>query len=222
MKLSPEKAIKMDLCEKLKEIGKIKKSDSRSRNIFEKAQSLINQGGEAMEKINKYKLDKNIINDYIDKIIEFSKMIKNEFNAAQDGFPNIIKFSKLDVCSKNENENIFFFHSIFKREFDGGYKVIKEYDFNKFSGFKEHKIGDSFQNTYFKNGDILLFELKDSLIDNLAINCLKDNYKIINGYTKVIKEEKQFKNCKFFYIGIQEAKEPEDDENILFEKEKKI
>ena len=55
----------------------------------------------------------------------------------------------------------------------------------------------------------------------MILNCLKDNYKEINGYIKVIKEEKQFKNCKFFYIGIQEVKEPEIDEDILFEKKNK-
>ena len=125
-------------------------------------------------------------------------MIKNEFNAAQDGFPNIIKFSKLDECSNNETEDIFFFHSVFRRDFDGGYKVIKEYGFNKVSEFKKQKISDSYQNTYFNNYDILLFELKDSLIDNISIKCLKDNYKIINGYIKVIKKEKQFKKCKYF------------------------
>ena len=155
----------------------------------------------------------------INKIVEFSKIIKNEFNSAQDGFPNIIKFSKLKAFLKDESDNIFFFHSTFRRELDGGYKIIKKYDFNTVSGFTEKKIGDSYQSTYFNTDDILLFELKDSLIDNVAIKCIKENYKIINGYIKVIKKEKQFQNCRFFYIGIQEGKESEEDKDALFKKE---
>jgi len=218
-KLSPQNVILMDLCEKLKEIGKKKKSDSKSYNLFERAQSLINQGGESIEKIKTEKIDNVLLNDYINKIVEFSKIIKNEFNSAQDGFPNIIKFSKLKAFLKDESDNIFFFHSNFRRELDGGYKIIKKYDFNKVSGFTEEKIGDSYQSTYFNTDDILLFELKDSLIDNIAIKCIKENYKVINGYIKVIKKEKQFQNCRFFYIGIQEGKESEKDKDTSFKKE---
>ena len=49
---------------KVKRNWKKKKSDSKSYNLFERAQSLINQGGESMEKIKTEKIDNVLLNDY--------------------------------------------------------------------------------------------------------------------------------------------------------------
>ena len=46
----------------------------------------------------------------------------------------------------------------------------------------------------FINNDILLFELKDSTIENIAYDCLRKNYKVLNGYIKILKKKKEFQN----------------------------
>ena len=71
----------MDLCQKLKEIGKNKDSESKSSNIFERARANI--------KKNEFDID------YVNKIVEFLRFLKNEFNAGQSDYPNLIKFAKL-------------------------------------------------------------------------------------------------------------------------------
>ena len=136
--------------------------------------------------------------------------MKKEFNASQRGLPNIIRFSKLNIDDKDKNEDIFFFHIIFRRELDGAYKVKEKYDFLKVSGLKEVDLSYKTENNFFTD-DILLFELKDSTIENVALNCLRHNYKVLNGHIKNLKKIPKYKNCKFFYIGIQERKKKEEE-----------
>ena len=192
LKIISNNNIQMDLCQKLKEIGKNKDSESKSSNIFERARANINK--------KEYDID------YVNKIVEFYGFLKNEFNAGQSGYPNLIKFAKLKTDSENKNYDLFFFHSVFKRELDGAYKVIKEYNFLEVSKLKEIKIDDS-SNSLFHPGDILLFELKDSVTSNIALDCIKNNYKVINGFISILKKKKEFQNCNFYYIGIQEEDE---------------
>ena len=77
-------------------------------NIFKKAASIIQKDkGQIEDKIKNKKIKDINRDDYINylaQIISFSEYIKNKFNANQNGYPNIIKFSQL-----KKNKNIFFF-----------------------------------------------------------------------------------------------------------------
>ena len=41
-----------------------------------------------------------------------------------------------------------------------------------------------------------------------------DNYEVINGYVKILKNKKEFKNCEFYYIGIQEKNREEKEKDV--------
>ena len=34
-----------------------------------------------------------------------------------------------------------------------------------------------------------------------------DNYEVLNGYVKTLKTKNEFKDCEFYYIGVQEGEE---------------
>ena len=203
--------ISLDIAEKLKTIAREDISDKSISgcNIFERAQIAINKDkGEIMQKRFQNKISKKIVLNYIQKLIFFSGYLKNNFNNAQKRFPNIIKFVKVNSNTINldAEKEIYLFHASFIREIDCAYKVKKEYDFLKYSGLKEFNLNELEEPTIFKANDILLFELKDSPIDNTALKCLNYNYNVLNGHIKLLKKDPAFKDCRFFYIGIQEAK----------------
>ena len=104
-----KKKINFDLCSDLKDISKIKMSSIKSgSNIFKKAASIIQNDKDQIEDKIKKKEIKDINEDdyiiYLSQIISFSEYIKNKFNANQNRYPNIIKFSQL-----KKHKNIFFF-----------------------------------------------------------------------------------------------------------------
>lgn len=209
LNFKPKELIEIDLCSELKDIGK-KHGNNTSSNLFERAKNTINNDNKILEKIiEKRKVDnKLLLNNYINTIMEFSIYIKNEFNSAQRGLPNLMRFIQIKTKKKEENKEIFMFHITFKRELDGGYRVKAQYNFEQVSGLKELNCYNNKTNEkkIFINNDILLFELKDSTIENIAYDCLRKNYKVLNGYIKILKKKKEFQNCQFFYIGIQERK----------------
>ena len=136
----------------------------------------------------------------------FSNFIKTKFNSAQKNIPNIIKFVKTNI------QNIYLFHISLIRELDGAFKVIDTYNFTKNSKLEAidlEKEKSTPSDVIFKKDDVLLFELKDSTIENIALRCLYHNYESINGYVKLLKETEEFKDSTFYYIGIQEKKESE-------------
>lgn len=98
------------------------------------------------------------------------------------------------------------FHVSFTRELDGAFKVIKDYDFQKYSGLEEKNINEDEEKIIFKKNDILLFELNDSTIEYLSAKCIYNNYNVLNGHIELLKQKKEFKDCQFFYLGIQEKK----------------
>ena len=89
---------------------------------------------------------------------------------------------------------------MFVREMAGAYKVISKYNVSKTARIYE-KIFDKKKNKKFlvKN-DVLLFELKDNKAINYCLNCMHDNYDVLNGYIKILKNKKRFKNI-FFHNG---------------------
>lgn len=58
----------------------------------------------------------------------------------------------------------------------------------------------------FKKNDILLFEIKDTSTESQGLQCINLNYNVMNGFIKTLKHKEEFKNCKFYYILIQENK----------------
>ena len=138
--LKPKDLIEIDLCSELKDIGK-KQGSNTSSNLFERAKSIIDNDNKILETIiEKRKFDnKLLLNNYINTIVEFSFYIKDEFNSAQRGLPNLIRFIQIKTKKKEENKEIFFFHITFKRELDGGYRVKSQYNFEQVSGLKELK-----------------------------------------------------------------------------------
>ena len=204
--------ISLDISEKLKIIARddISNKSLSGVNIFELANIAIdNDKGDIMQKRFQNKISKENVLNYNQKLLFFSQYLQTNFNSAQKRVPNIIKFVKVDSntnINTDAEKEIYLFHASFIREIDGAYKVIKEYDFLQYSGLKEFNINESEEITKFKENDILLFELKDSSIDNKALECLNNNYNVLNGHIKLLKEDSAFKDCRFFYIGIQEGK----------------
>lgn len=200
------KILDLDLCKLFQKISNESITKSSSKLTYAKAYNiLIND-----ENILKTKF-KNIDKEYIKKLIKiiilFTYFLKFKFNNAQKGFPIVNKFIKLKIIEKNHNKiknKIFFFHCSFNRELDAAIKVKNNYNFNELSGLKELKISEN-NNTIFQKNDVLLFELKDSLSENNISRCMIDNYDIINEKIKILKRKNEFKNCNFFYIGIQDA-----------------
>ena len=197
LNFKPKELIEIDLCSELKDIGK-KHGSNTSSNLFERAKNTINNDNKILEKIiEKRKVDnKLLLNNYINTIMEFSIYIKNEFNSAQRGLPNLMRFIQIKTKKKEENKEIFMFHITFKRDLDGGYRVKAQYNFEQVSGLKELNCYNNKTNEKknFINNDILLFELKDSTIENIAYDCLRKNYKVLNGYIKILKKKKEFQN----------------------------
>ena len=193
--------ISADFCEHLKDYAKCSSVKSKS-NIFKKAELAIEKDKEKFEKeLKQKKFTKENYVSYLEKIISFSDFIKDNFNGAQLGHPNIIKFAQIENVDKT---SIFFFHLILKREIDSAVKVLDDYDFIKYSNMEEVEICHS-QNIFKKN-DILLFEIKDTATEFQGLQCINYNYKVMNGFVKTLKQEEEFKNCEFYYILIQENK----------------
>lgn len=140
--------------------------------------------------------------------MKFSIYIKNEFNSAQRGLPNLMRFIQIKTKKKEENKEIFMFHITFKRELDGGYRVKAQYNFEQVSGLKELNCYNNKTNEkkIFINNDILLFELKDSTIENISYDCLRKNYKVLNGYIKILKKTRNFKTVNFFILEYRKGK----------------
>ena len=202
-----KKNIVMDICSDLKDISRKKGSSIKSgSNIFKKAASIIqNDKAEIEDKMKKNNIEninEDEYNNYLSKIITFSEYIKNTFNASQNGYPNIIKFSQL------KKENIFFFHLILRREIDAAFQVINDYNFVKYAGIREFNIIENSKKIFEKN-DVLLFELKDTSIETTGLECINYNYNVINGYIKAIKKKMSLKILNFiifFYNKIKMEK----------------
>ena len=192
--------INLDLCEKIKEIGKNNATRSIS-NVFERAKSTFNEE-EKIKSIFKEKYDINKLKIYYNELLSFSFILKNRFNHAQKGYPNIIKFSQI-----NGKEQLYFFHATFIREIDGAYKVISNYNLNKAAGIDEKIFDQKKKKNIFVKNDVLLFELKDSKKKNYCLDCMLDNYEVLNGYVKILKNKNEFKDSEFYYIGVQEGEE---------------
>ena len=201
-----KKNINLDLCEFIKNIGKNNAEKSVS-NVFERAKSILNNE-EKVKSLFKDKYDINELKNYYDELLSFSFILKNRFNHSQKGYPNLVKFSQI-----KGNDKLYFFHAVFVREMDGAYKVISKYNLSKAAGIYEKIFDEKKKNKeIFVKNDVLLFELKDSKTINYCLNCMYDNYDILNGYVKLLKKKKEFKNCEFYYIGIQEKNEEEEEE----------
>ena len=200
-----KKKINFDLCSDLKDISKIKMSSIKSgSNIFKKAASIIQNDKDQIEDKIKKKEIKDINEDdyiiYLSQIISFSEYIKNKFNANQNRYPNIIKFSQL-----KKHKNIFFFHLILIREIDAAFQVINDYNFAKYAEIKEFNIKEN-SKKIFKKNDILLFEIKDTSMEYTCLECITYNYNVINGYIKTLKKNNEFKDNNFYYMLLQENK----------------
>ena len=200
--LEGKELVRNDFCEDLKKISRENKSIKSTSIIFEKAEKILKNDDKTFDNNFKGKIEEKNLKEYLTKLIVFSKFIKNKVNSFQKGFPNVIKFVE------TKEKDIFFFHFAIKREIDAAYKIINDnYDFEKFAGVEKKNLNNlEEKNETFKKGDILLFELKDSTIDNNVLSCLHANYDSFNGYTKVLKKTEEFKDSNFYYIGIQEKK----------------
>ena len=212
MKFTDEtkKIINLDLCKKIKDIGKNKASRSAS-NVFERAKSVFDEENDIKELFKEYEI--GVLKNYYNELLSFSFILKNRFNHSQKGYPNLIKFSQI----KGKNK-LYFFHATFIREIDGAYKVISNYNLKKSVGIEEKIFDEKKKKDIFFKNDILLFELKDTKTQNYCLNCMYDNYEVLNGYVKTIKTKNDFKDCEFYYIGIQEGKEEakeKDDKNKI-------
>ena len=155
--------------------------------------------------ITSIEITKDEVLTYIKNVNKFLKKIKKELNEVQKGYPNLIKFVKMNMNNKSENE-IFVFHISFRREIDAAFRVKQNYDFSQYSGFEEIYLSEEKEKTIFKENDILLFELKNTTNEIAAVRCINSNYSIINAHIKLLKKKKEFKDCRFFYIGIKEMK----------------
>lgn len=196
------------------ELNSLKSYNTKdSENIFIKIYKLIKEPNFNNEKKFKKKelinLTKEDLINYVGKINLFAIFMKKKFNKFQNGWPIILKFAKLNINQNMEKEEkeVFIFHIIFKRELDSAFMVLKDgYDFIQFSGLKEIKISkEKEEKLIFNKNDICLIELKDidKRYDKELINCILYNYDILNLYVKYLKTKNEFKNCNFFYVGIQ-------------------
>ena len=201
----------LDLCEKVKDIGKNIATRSVS-NDFERAKSIFKEEDTIKnlfkEEYDTKKCNTSILINYYNGLLSFSFILKNRFNHSQKGYPNLIKFSQI----KDKNQ-LYFFHATFIREIDGAYKVISNYNLNKAAGIDEKIFDEKKKKDIFVKNDVLLFELKDSKTKNYCLNCMYDNYEVLNGYVKTLKNKNEFKDCEFYYIGIQEGEEEAKESN---------
>ena len=140
------------------------------------------------------------------------------------------KFVKVIIGTEPEKskKDLYMFHITFRRELDAAFRVKQNYDFVKFSGFKESHIYDSEDKIIFKENDILLFELKDTTFSNTVATFINKNYYVLNSHIELLKEKDNFKNCRFFYIGVQEQNNQNvsnnninNDKNEVYEKIRK-
>ena len=191
-----------NFCDDLKAHAKSISSKISNNNIYKKVKQFKKDEKEKFtEKLKEKKIKEDDYVNYLEKIISFSEFIKTTFNAAQVGYPNVIKFAQI---SKDEKNNIFFFHVALRRELDSAVIVLDDYDFLKYSNMEEIQVINS-QNAFKKN-DILLFEIKDTAAESQGLQCINLNYNVMNGYIKTLKQKEQLKNCEFYYILIQENK----------------
>ena len=199
--------ISQDISEELKELARNKsdKSYKGYSTLYEKAEMIIEKEAIPVKDITSIEITKDEVLTYIKNVNKFLKKIKSELNEVQKGYPNLIKFVRLNMDNKSENE-IFMFHIFFRREIDAAFRVKQNYDFSQYSGFEEINLYEKKEKTIFKENDILLFELKNTTNEIAAVTCINSNYYIINAHIKLLKEKKEFKDCRFFYIGIKEMK----------------
>ena len=95
---------------------------------------------------------------YLNNGKEFLEIIKKEFNSAQKGYPTMKKFVKVIIETEPEKskKDLYMFHITFRRELDAAFRVKQNYDFVKFSGFKESHIYDSEDKIIFKHMRVLI------------------------------------------------------------------
>ena len=200
-----KKNLSVDFCDDLKDYAKSLTSVKSNNNIYKKVENFIEQEkNKFKDKLEQKKIKEEDYVNYLGKIISFSEFIKTNFNGAQIGYPNIIKFAQITKDIKDEKNDIFFFHLILRREIDSAVKVLDDYDLVKYSNMEEVQVINS-QNIFKKN-DILLFEIKDTSTESQGLQCINLNYNVMNGFIKTLKHKEEFKNCKFYYILIQENK----------------
>ena len=200
--------INLDLCELIKDTGK-KNAEKSVSNVFERAKSIFNSEEKIKTLFKEEEFEIPEIKKYYDELLSFSFILKKRFNHSQKGYPNLIKFSQIKGKVK-----LYFFHAMFIREIDGAYKVISKYNLSKAAGINEKKFDEKKNENIFAKNDVLLFEIKDSKVTNYCLNCMYDNYEVINGYVKILKNKKEFKNCEFYYIGIQEKNREEKEKDV--------
>ena len=143
-----KKNLSEDFCYDLKDFLKSLSSLKSNNNIYKKVEYFIEQEKQKFtDKLKQKNINEEAYVSYLEKIISFSEFIKTNFNAAQVGYPNIIKFSQVE---KDEKNNIFFFHVILRRELDSAVKVLDDYDFIQYSNMEEIQVINS-QNIFKKN-----------------------------------------------------------------------
>ena len=174
--------------------------------FFQKVNNLINQKKISIKDGDNVIIPPDELTTYLNNGKEFLEIIKKEFNSAQKGYPTMKKFVKVIIETEPEKskKDLYMFHITFRRELDAAFRVKQNYDFVKFSGFKESHIYDSEDKIIFKENDILLFELKDTTFSNSVATFINKNYYVLNSHIELLKELDNFKNCRFFYIGVQE------------------
>ena len=209
MQVKQEEMISLDIMDALHDVARKNSNQySECHNFFEKVQKIIKTEKIDLDTNYKIKITENELTKYLNYGKAFLKKIKDEFNSAQKGYPTLKRFSKLKTATnlQKDNKDIFVFHATFRRELDAAFKVKHNYDFAKFSGLEEIHLNNSEENEIFKENDILLFELKDSNFKNLVATYINKNYYVLNSHIELIKKKENFKDCRFFYVGIQEQK----------------
>ena len=197
----------IDCCHNLTRIYS-NKTTSSDKNFFQKVKFLIEKEKISLKDKYKVNITPEELTNYFDNGKAFLEKIKTELNSAQKGYPTIKKFVKLNIetDSEKDKKDIYIFHITFRRELDAAFRVKQNYDFIKFSGFEETHLYESEENIIFKENDILLFELKDTTFSNTVATYINNNYYILNSHIELLKEKDNFKNCRFFYVGVQEQK----------------
>ena len=116
--------ISQDISEDLKELARNKsdKSYEGYSTLYEKANAIIDKEGTQVKDITSIDITREEMFIYIKNITKFLKKIKKELNEVQKGYPNLIKFVKMNMNNKSENE-IFVFHISFRREIDAAFRV---------------------------------------------------------------------------------------------------
>ena len=208
MKFKQNKMISLDIIDQCHNLTRVysNQTSSSDRNFFQKVNNLINQKKISIKDGDNVIIPPDELTTYLNNGKEFLEIIKKEFNSAQKGYPTMKKFVKVIIETEPEKskKDLYMFHITFRRELDAAFRVKQNYDFVKFSGFKESHIYDSEDKIIFKENDILLFELKDTTFSNTVATFINKNYYVLNSHIELLKEKDNFKNCRFFYIGVQE------------------